>query len=115
MMTELLRKEQGGQTQEASATCDEERDPSASPTPREDPSSNSEGAVSFEVGPLGDLPGESGQGSDYDLTGESTSTRDGRQQCMGMPKMISPILKDRGGFPEFREQVMVYANTTVST
>ena len=29
---------------------------------------------------------------------------------MGMPKMVPPILKDRGGFLEFREQVMVYAN-----
>ena len=42
MMTELLGKnEQGGQTQEASATGDEERNPSASPAPREDPSSTS--------------------------------------------------------------------------
>ena len=35
IMAELQgKKEQGGQTREASATGDEERDPSASPTPR---------------------------------------------------------------------------------
>ena len=60
MMTEVLgKKEQSGQTQERSATGDEERDPSASPTPREDPSSTSEGAVSVEVSPRGDQPGVS--------------------------------------------------------
>ena len=110
MMTELLgKKERGGQTQEVSATGDEERDPPALPTPREDPLSTGEGAVSVEVGSRGDQPGESGQDRDYGLTGESTSTRDVRQQYMGMPKMVPPILKERGGFPEFREQVMVYA------
>ena len=77
--------------------------------PREHPSSTSEGAVSVEVGPLGDQPGESGLDRDYRLTFESTSTREGRQQYTGMPKMVPPILKDRGGFPDFREQVMVYA------
>ena len=72
-------------------------------------------AVSVEVGPRGDQPGESRQDRDYGLTSESTSTRNGRQQYMGMPKMIPPILKDRGRFPEFREQVIVYANSTVAT
>lgn len=72
MMTELLgKKEKGGQTQKALATGGEERGPSASPNPREDPSSTSEGAVSVEVGPRGDQPGESEQDTDYGLTGES--------------------------------------------
>ena len=87
MMTDLLgKKEQGGQTLEASATGHEERDPSASPTPREDPSSTSEGAVSVEVAPRRDQPGESGQDRGYGLTCECTinSTRDGRQQYTGM-------------------------------
>ena len=65
--------------------------------------------MSVEVGPRGDQPGESGQDRDYGLTGESTSTRDGRQQYMGVPKMVPPNPKRRGDFPEFREQVMVYA------
>ena len=109
MTTELLgKKEQVGQTQEASATGDEERDASASSTPREDPSSTSEGAVSVEVGPRGDQPCESGHDLDYGLNGESTSTSDGHQQYVVMPKMVPPVLKDRGGFLEFREQVMVY-------
>ena len=75
IMTELQgKKEQGGQTQEASGTGDEERDPSASPTRREDPSSTSEGVVSVEVGSREHQPGESGQGRDYGLTGEPTRT-----------------------------------------
>ena len=98
-----------GRRKRRQATDDEERDPSTSPTSREDPSSTGEGAVSVEVGPRGDQSGESGQDRDCGLTGESTSTRDGRQQYMWMPKMVPPILKDRGSFPEFRERVMVYA------
>lgn len=60
MLTEFLGKKQCRQTQEASATGDEERDPSASPTPREDPSSTGEGAVSIDVASREDQPGESG-------------------------------------------------------
>ena len=63
MITELLgKKEQGGQTKEASAMGDQERDPSASSAPREDLSSTREGVVPVEVGPRGDQPGKSGQG-----------------------------------------------------
>ena len=67
--------------------------------------------MSVEVAPRRDQPGESGQDRGYGLTCESTinSTRDGRQQYMGVPKMVPPNPKRRGDFPEFREQVMVYA------
>ena len=102
-MTELQgKKEQGGQTQEASGTGDEERDPSASPTRREDPSSTSEGVVSVEVG------SESINLARVDKAETTVSLvsplgqRYGRQQYMGKPKMVPPVLKDRGTFPEFR-------------
>ena len=72
MVTELLgKKEQGGQTKEALVTGGEDRDTSASPTPREYPLSISEGA---ELGPQGDQPGEGEQDGDYGLTGEPTRT-----------------------------------------
>ena len=58
MMTELRgKKGHDGQTQEASATGSEERGLSASPTPQEESSSTSEGAMFVEVGPRGDRLG----------------------------------------------------------
>ena len=68
--------------------------------------------VPVEVGPR---PGESGQDRDYGLYGESTNdTPGGRRSFMTVMKMAPPVLKDRAGFPAFREKVKVFSSTTGS-
>lgn len=99
MIFELLgKKDQSGPPQEASATVGKERGLSALPTPRENPSSTSEGAVSDDVAPRRSQPGESGEDRDYGLPDQSIRTRGISQQFMGVPKTVPPIVTDQGGF-----------------
>ena len=63
-----------------------------------------------EVGPREDQRGESGQDRDYGLYGVSTNdTPGGRRSFMTVMKMAPPVLKDRAGFPAFREKVKVFS------
>ena len=50
-----------------------------------------------------------GKTRDYGLYGESTNdTPGGRRSFMTVMKMAPPVLKDRAGFPAFREKVKVF-------
>ena len=96
------KEKQDGQSRETFAAGDENEAPAL-------PASG-DSVVSVEVGPREDQPGESGQNRDYGLYGESTNdTPGGRRSFMTVMKMAPPVLKDRAGFPAFREKVKVFS------
>ena len=96
------KEKQDGQSRETSAAGDEDEAPAL-------PASG-DSVVPVEVGPREDQPGESGQDRDYGLYGESTNdTPGGRRSSMTVMKMVPPVLKDRAGFPAFREKVKVFS------
>ena len=98
----LEEEKQDGQSRETSAAGDEDEAPAL-------PASG-DSVVPVEVGPREDQPGESGQDRDYGLYGESTNdTPGGRRSFMTVMKMAPPVLKDRAGFPAFREKVKVFS------
>ena len=96
------KEKQDGQSRETSAAGDEDEAPAL-------PASG-DSVVPVEVGPREDQPGESGQNRDYGLYGESTNdTPGGRRSFMTVMKMAPPALKNRAGFPAFREKVKVFS------